>query len=241
MDLPGINKILISFDKWKSIFKNRGFASQALKAPPTKEAIAAFEKTVRSLQAKGLLIPLDPQNALQAFLQHHAEMSSISAKYIYNFYIDDAALQKLSLFVFSDDQSLKIHKICYTENFNYQAFIHEHAPSGIPLSQVQDISGWLHNHGSTSPHVLNQDTLEKKLESLMKSCPHGAYVLHTSNKALTLSRLCPRGRIEHLIVNLQKQIGCYTIEQEGIETAATRTQFKRRLAQMGTPLRLINR
>ncbi len=234
MNLPVFNNFITTLRKWK-IFGSSShvtlLATEALKNAKNED----FEKSIRRLQKNGLLFPINKETCLEIFLKTQGQMHALGCEYVFNFHIFNKEEQKLELLVFSADGTLAAYEI--TDHVNAEVLLQKHAPLGIPLSQLQDIAGWLHNHGAVAGPLLNREAIEKKLEGLIKSCPHGAYVLHTHNKALTLSRLCPRGRIEHLIINLQKQLGGYIIEQEGTQIAATRTQFKRRLEQMGTPVR----
>ncbi|MBS0635704.1 MAG: hypothetical protein JSR37_09600 [Verrucomicrobia bacterium] len=185
-----------------------------------------IEKIVRDLQRKGFLLPISKELTLEAFHATLPELKALGFKATFNFHKGEKGLEFL---LFSSEGECTSHPVD-------DPYFHL-KPSYIPLSQLQDISGWLHNHGAARAPLLSLETIEKKLEGLMKSCPHGAYMLHTHNKTLTLSRLSPLGTIEHMIIDLQKQIGSYSIENEGI---ATRTQFKKRLSQMGTPLRLVS-
>lgn len=200
-----------------------------------------IDRAIRDLQKKGLLLSISKETELEAFTATLSEMKALGCHEVFTFHIANREEGALELLVFTQDAKLSCYPVDAKQHFNAEAFLQKHTPSGIPLSQLQDVSGWLQNHGSQAATFLSREAIEKKLEALMHSCPHGAYVLHAQNKALTLSRLIPSGKIEHVIIDLQKRLGCYTIEREGKDIPATRTQFKRRLEQMGTPIRLVTK
>ncbi len=194
-----------------------------------------IDKVIRGLQKQGFLLPLNDPKNYEALLQDLA----ISAAF--TFHIIDREQGALELIVFYQDGKVANHAVDAKAPFDEKAFLAKHAPDAIPLSQLQDVSGWLDNHNwQTKSPLLTLDAIEKKLAKLMRSCPHGAYMLHTQNKSLTLSRLSPGGKIEHMIINLQKRLGYYSLEVDGKAVASTRSEFKKRLQQMGKPIRLVH-
>lgn len=230
------------FIKLKTLFKLKKFdiLLKDLEAEAVKNAKTnAIDRSIRDLQKKGFVLPVSKERCLEIFTSTLSELKILGCKCAFCFIVADRTHGLLDLLVFSDTGVLSSQNVKLNDAFDLQATLQHKAPSGIPLSQLQDIAGWLHNHGAVNAPILEPKEIEQKLGKLIKSCPHGAYVLHVPNKALTLSRLSPGGKIEHLIINLQKELGLYTIEREGSEIAATRTQFKRRLEQMGTPIRLV--
>lgn len=239
---PIFLKPLATMKMWGLLFKIKKFQTllKGIQKEATKNSQAsAIDKIIRNLQRRGLLLAISKESCLEGFAATLPDLQSLGGKCAFCFRSADYDQGLLELLVFSDTGILASYSLSLKEPVDIQAFLQEKAPFGIPLSQLQDISGWLHNHGAIHAPILSREAIEQKLEGLMKSCPHGAYVLHAQNKALTVSRLNPRGQIEHLIINLQKELGCYTIEGSGNDIAATRTQFKRRLEQMGTPVRLV--
>lgn len=225
--------MLLKIKKFRSLLKV--IEKEAFK---NAEALT-IDKAIRSLQRKGLLLATTKESCLESFAATLPDLQSLGCKSAFCFRVADREKGKLELLVFSNSGELSSYSYNVKDPVDTQEFLQEKAPSGIPLGQLLDISGWLHKHGAIHAPILSREAIEQKLGKLMKSCPHGAYVMHAQNKALTLSRLSPRGQIEHLIINLQKELGCYTIEGSGSDIAATRTQFKRRLEQMGTPIRLV--
>lgn len=218
-------------------FKIRNFESllKTLKGEAGKNSHALqIDKVIRDLQKRGFLLPMAKEACFDACRYNKNELAAINCKSTFNFNIVDKETGLLELLVYTLDGKTAAYPLPALSDF--QAHIKKHAQDAIPLSQLQDISGWLHNHGRSN--LITLDALENKLESLIHSCPHGAYVLHTQNKILTLSRLSPRGQIEHVTINLFKEPGIYTLQFQGQEFAATRAQFKKRLTQMGTPVRV---
>lgn len=197
----------------------------------------AIEKVIRDLQKRGFLQLMPGQQAHEPF---SAVLKALDINSCFTFHVVDRTQGSLELHVFHQDGTLVRHAVDASCPFDHDAFLQQHAPSGIPVSQLQDVSGWLqkHNWQAASP-LLDKSAIEKKLEGLMKSCPHGAYVMHTHDKTLTLSRLSPGGKIEHMIINLQKRLGSYSLEVDGKAIAATSAEFKKRLQQMGKPIRLV--
>lgn len=223
--------LLFKIKKLESLLKN-------IKKEARKNGQAvAIDKCIRGLQRKGLLLAMSKESCLEGFKHTCPELQTLGYTSAFCFRIIDRDEGTLELLVSSDSGHVSSYSFSVKEPIDIEALLQQKAPLAIPLSQLQDIAGWLHNHGAIHAPILSREAIEQKLEGLMKSCPHGAYVMHAQNKALTLSRLSPRGQIEHLIINLQKELGCYAIE--GSSVAATRTQFKRRLEQMGTPVRLV--
>jgi hypothetical protein len=184
-----------------------------------------IDRMIRDLQRKGLFLPNVTKETFEKVLP---EMQAIGCSS--SFIFSSVAPGTLTLFVFGND----LTSVEVTGDPMAQV-----PASAVPLNQLQEVAGWLNNHGMHAAQpLLGREAIEKKLEGLMKSCPHGAYVLHAPDKVLTLSRLSPKGQIEHIFINLQKQLGLYTLELDGSEISATRVQFRRRLEQMGTPVRL---
>ncbi len=197
----------------------------------------AIEKVIRDLQKRGFLQLMPDKHTHEPF---STVLKALDLRSCFTFHIVDRTEGSLELHVFHQDGTLVRHPVDASCPFDHDAFLQQHAPSGIPVSQLQDVSGWLqkHNWHPASP-LLDKSAIEKKLEGLMKSCPHGAYVMHTQDKALTLSRLKPGGKIEHMIINLQKRLGSYSLEIDGKDIAATRAELNKRLQQMGKPIRLV--
>ncbi len=220
----------------------KAFFTQIIRALKPKKALPhsaipphVVEKVVRTLQKMGFILHVSKESAYDSFCHVHSAMKRLNLEASFIFTHLKKTDPQLDLLVFSQDKVLSHHIVDVTEAFDVIALLEKHAPSAIPLNQLQDIAGWLDNHGAHHASHLTREALEKKLESLIHQCPHGAYVLHPIDKALMLSRLSPKGTIEHMLIHLQKQLGCYTLEVEG---TLTRAQFKKRLQQMGTPIRL---
>ncbi len=235
-------RLFASAKMWSVFYKIRtidlaliNLKTQAIK----KSTILAIDKAIRDLQKKGFLLPMSPETCVEDFTKVLPELRTLGCSAVFNFRLVNRDQGQVELLVFSDEGKLSSYSLNLLAADEVQNAIETHANSAIPLSQLQDVSSWLHKHGAVNAPVLGRDAIEQKLEALMKSCPHGAYVLHAQNKTLTLSRLSPRGHIEHVIINLQKKLGCYTMEVEGTDIETTRVQFKRRLNQMGTPIRLV--
>jgi len=187
-----------------------------------------IQRAIWDLQKKGLILPMSLEETKAAFMANIHEMKSLGCTQAFTFLITNREEGLLDLLIHSVDGECKNSKVNVNEPYTL--------PSGIPLSQLQEVANWLEVHGKV--HLLGTKEIEAKLSRLMSSCPHGAYVLHTADNALTLSRLTPAGKISHLKIDLQKELGCYTLELEGKEIAATRLAFKRRLEQSGTPVRI---
>jgi hypothetical protein len=187
-----------------------------------------IQRAIWDLQKKGLILPLGLEATKEAFRANVEEMEALGCNLAFTFIINNRDEGLLDLLTYSIDGTLD----CRTVSVRDVPTL----PVGVPLSQLQEVANWLQVHGQVT--LLSTKAIEEKLSKLMNSCPHGAYVLHTADNALTLSRLTPAGKISHLKIDLQKQLGCYTLELQGKEIAATRLEFKRRLEQSGTPVRL---
>lgn len=239
-EVPVFARLFASAKMWSVFYKIRiienqliGLQSLAIQNSNT----LAIERAIRDLQKKGFLLPMSKESCVDECKKVLPELKTLGCNAVFNFRIVSQDDGQAELLVFTDKEELFCCPVSLLESGDIQRALQTYAASAIPLSQLQDVAGWLHKHGAVNAPVLGKDAIEKKLEALMKSCPHGAYVLHTQDKSLTLSRLSPRGHIEHVIINLQKKLGCYTMEVDGADVATTRVQFKRRLNQMGTPIR----
>ncbi len=202
-----------------TILKARTELQEISKKIDNKKRLDEQEKNVHALKLKGLFFQGSVEEAEAAFRRHLPQMEALGCQKAVTYILDP----DLKMVVFS------------------RSGIEHAADEGEPLvslSQLQEVAAWLDNHGVSHAPLLDLASIEKKLAALMSSCPHGAYMLHAHNKALTLSRVSPVGRVEHLPIDIQKELGCYTLIIDGKEVAATRIQFKKRLEQMGTPLRL---
>jgi len=198
-----------------------------------KKAAELVEKTRKNLQHKGLFFQGTIAEASHAFIATLAHMRAIGCKKAFTYIFDSG----LKLLLFSDDELLSCHAV---EAVSALDALKTHGRL-VSLTQLQEVAGWLHNHGVAHTPLIDRASIEKKLVCLMQSCPHGAYVLHAHNATLTLSRLSPVGKVEHLLIDLQHEVGCYTMELDGVAVSATRIQFKKKLEQMGTPLRLVSK
>ncbi len=188
-----------------------------------KKKLETLEKTIHGLKLKGLFFQGTKEEAHAAFLSCLAHVEALGCQRVVTYIVEEELLRV----VFSKEGII---------TFPFDEL--EQKEPLVSLSQLQEIAAWLDNHGVSHAPWLDLRAIEKKLANLMRSCPHGAYMLHAHNRTLTLSRLSPAGRIEHLPIDIQKELGCYTLTVDGKEIAATRIQFKKRLQQMGTPLRL---
>lgn len=186
------------------------------------------QRAIWELQKKGLILPLNEEATKEAFVANEKELKSLGCKLAFTFLIKDREKGLLDLLTYSADNTFDRCTVSVQETLTL--------PAGVPLSQLQEVACWLEVHGKVA--YLGTKEIEEKLTKLMNSCPHGAYLLHTAENALTLSRLTPAGKISHLKIDLQKELGCYTLELQGKEVASTRLEFKRRLEQSGTPVRL---
>lgn len=191
-----------------------------------------IQRAIWELQKKGLILPLSEEATKEAFVANAKELQSLGCRLAFTFLIKDREKGLLDLLTYSVDDTFESRTVSVQEKLNL--------PSGVPLSQLQEVASWLEVHGKVAyfGSTLGTKEIEEKLTKLMNSCPHGAYLLHTAENALTLSRLTPAGKISHLKIDLQKELGCYTLELQGKEIANSRLEFKRRLEQSGTPVRL---
>jgi hypothetical protein len=158
------------------------------------------------------------------------------------------------LFIYAlETDSVFMHPIIFAENYIVQNGEETHqfetpeevltffVPKAIPLFQLQEIGNLLKNHATADSSLISlfsMKEIEEKLSALLKNYPQGAYILHPSKEdeknALMLSRIHQQGKIDHLKIDLGKNLGQYTILNE----KQTRLQFKRKLEQMGVPLQL---
>lgn len=190
--------------------------------------LKAQEKAIGDLQKRGFYLPMTKDACIEAFTKAYSHLKTLGCESVFTINHIDREKAVLQQLVFSCDGTLK-------STFMPLEAAYSPPAGSLPLGQLQDVSAWLERHGMP---LVGLDAIEKRLESLIHACPHGAYVLHTHNKELTLSRVTPLGQIEHIVVNLINEPGSYTLELTSGRKLATRTQFKRRLEQMGTPIKL---
>jgi hypothetical protein len=215
------------------------------------EEARAVDKQIWRCQKKGFLSHLDLEAAKQALIAYSTLTKALKAKGAYFIHVASKVEGKLQLVSFTGntfslhDISLKDALGFYTiGNAQYESIervLLDYCPSMLPLSQLEEIALWLTSHGNGGALFapLSSHIVEEKLATLMRECPSGAYVLYPNETGgLVLSRLLKQGQICHFSINLTKNPGCYTFDIAGTPYSAGRSEFKRKLEMMGTPLRI---
>lgn len=239
------------FGDLKKVGKMQQQLQHFLEEAKKRKVQEVINKKLWELQRKGLLSHQESEEVKKALSACAPQMQAIRCPHVFTLVVVSQKEGLLDLILFSEENerhlqySVKVFD-CYAvgeKQFDtVEVLIAEIAPYAMPLSQMQEIAGLLETHSTgkgTISHILSTRTIEQKLSSLLKSYPQGAYILHppqeeTDRNSLILSRIHQKGKIDHLKIDLEKHLGHYTICDE----RQTRVQFKRRLEQMGIPLRL---
>jgi hypothetical protein len=211
-------------------------------------------KKIWELKRKGFF-SAGEQNELIAMLKSHcSEMNAIHSSHGFAFATNMQETHLIDLIIYTlETDKVFVHTIQLAETYLLQNEAEEKSfdtpeqlltffvAKAIPLSQLQEISLFLKSHATTETsltHLLSMQEIEEKLTTLLKNYPQGAYIIHPTKddekNALILSRIHGQGTIDHLKIDLGKNLGQYTICDE----KQTRLQFKRRLEQMGVPLQI---
>jgi hypothetical protein len=191
------------------------------------------------LKQKGFVVAQGQETSLDAFRNNLACMRALNCSKVFTFKVLNLDEGALELIVFSQDEELKSYPVSLKdEKTKPEELLQKVAPDSVSLDQLEEVTKWLSNHGDTLAPVLSTKTIEERLDALMKknACPHGAYLLHTAEKTLTLSRIDYQGKISHYKINLH--LGLYTHNLDGNVVCETRTQFRKRFEGKGVPARI---
>lgn len=218
---------------------------------------SVVEKIIWQITRKGFISSLSDDELKKAFSSVEQCLRSLDCTKAFVFRIASRENGEIDFSLY-ENQILKNYKISLTRELGKIAlldsngkseqffdsidlFLTHFAKEGICLSQLQDVSLWFETHGVSysGAFELKSKVIEEKLSKLMDSCPHGAYIMYPAEKGtLKLSRLLHYGNVHHVVIDLTKQPGSYTFNLTGSNYSASRSEFKRKLEQMGTPLKL---
>ncbi len=221
----------------------------------TKEQ-SVVERIIWQITRKGFTCALSDSEILTAFQTLEPTLEALGCEKAFVFRITSRQTGSIDFFLF-EEGCLSCHAISLTHKLgslvvgkssnrgeiydSADSLIAAHARDAICLSQLEDVSMWLKTHGVAygMPQHLHSKAIEEKLTKLMDSCPHGAYILYPEEQGkLKLSRLLHHGGVHHFTIDLTKHPGSYTFALPGSCYSASRTEFKRKLEQMGTPVKL---
>lgn len=240
------HKVFGSLHKIDKLQRNLGeFLEEAKKG---KKAVD-INTRLWELKRKGLFTPLAKEEAEQALIACSHEMQAIHCPHAFTFRVKSLEEGSFELLIYTlKTKECQSYEIAYDaqELQSVEALLAKLAPYAMPLSQLQEVAGWLKVHASSQfrvSQILSTAMIEQKLAELLKVYPQGAYILHPAQEAkrnsLILSRIQQKGAIQHMTVDLEKALGHYTIcDEQGREASKTLVQFRRTLEQMGNPLRL---
>jgi len=240
------------FSEYFKIRQLRAKIERLQKIAKANKIKTAIEKSLWQLQRKSFISPMDHTVIVDVYKELFPYVRSLGNMLIFTLRIcdrDSGILQfilleetKQSVFkILLDDQN-GVTVVDHNAYFDtVEQFIQAYTENAIPFSQLQDIAIWLEAHGFEKEgvfHLLSK-SVEEKLSALMQSCPNGAYILYPGQKGtLQLSRLLKRGEICHMTIDLQKAKGCYTFVLPSAAYSASRSEFKKKLEQMGAPVKV---
>ena len=244
------------FGDLRRVVKMENALQQLLKESKKQQTRILVNQKIWELKRKDFFTYGTEEEIVTQLKSHNQELKAVRSSHAFAFAFTENRKEEATatLFIyFLENESVTLHPIMLTENYIYQndqetlqfetpeQVLTFFVPKAIPLSQLQEISTLLKNHATTDASLtglLSIKEIEEKLSTLLKNYPQGAYILHPSKEdekhALILSRIHQQGKIDHVTIDLGKNLGQYTICNE----KQTRLQFKRRLEQMGVPLQL---
>ncbi len=236
-----------AFKRLEKIEKKLGHFLIAAEERQKQERI---HKTMWELQRKGLLSYESEEQTREVLIQVAGHMKAIQCSHAFTLRVVSKEEGRLELTIFCEtDRTFAFHSLMCADGFcieekvfdSIEAVVAHVAPYAMPLVQLQEVARMLETHATDQHvicHMLSTNVIEQKLSALLKYHPQGGYIVHPTNEegrnVLMLSRIYQKGKIDHFKIDLSKHLGHYTICEE----RQTRLQFKRRLEQMGTPLRV---
>lgn len=243
------SRIRMFSEYFKILQLKRQINGLRIQAEKSKEQ-SIVERFVWQITRRGFTTSLDEKGIHETFLPLKNSLHAIGCSHAFTFRVVSREDGRFEFFLLGENSCQKIAlclkkelgKITVLENDEryktIDEFIASYAKDAICLNQLQDVAMWLEKHGA-SVCDLKSSEIEEKLTKLMDRCPHGAYIMYPGIKGtITLSRLLHQGDVHHFTIDLKRQPGSYTFDLKGSHYSASRSEFIRKLSQMGTAVRL---